>query len=135
MDKINIKKFNIDTSSLIVRICDYLNIKKPMLHSETPTEIIKELCVAKLCLAIGLTGSYNYKSDFFTFFSEIMGEALCEKLSINLRVARDEIRLVKYEGVNLVEQAKKFLNNDLIEESVLDIFELADKFKYVVKIK
>lgn len=135
MKNINLNKFSIDPISLKTKICDYLEIKQPKLHSNTAVEIVKELCVAKLCLAIGLTGKYNYKSDFFTFFSEIMGEAVCCKLSINLRIARDEIRLIKYEGVNLVEQAKNLLENELIEESVLDIFEMADKYKQIVKIK
>jgi hypothetical protein len=123
---------NDSREKIIEEICDFLGLDRPIMYSSTTEEAIKELCVARLCKAIGLTGVYNYKSDFFEFFSSIMGEAVCEKLAIKIRIACDELRLFRFERVNLVERVKSFLETESVEEAFLDAFELADKFKYII---
>ena len=127
---ITIKENNLQ--EIVSNITEYLNLNKIDLTSNTLTENIKELCVAKLCNIIGITCKYNYKSDFFELFSSLTGEALCEKFNLKIHIANDELRLIKYERINLVEKAKSFFLNENIEESILDIFNLADKFKYLI---
>jgi len=61
-----------------------------------------------------------------------MGEAICEKLNINIHVACEELRLIKYEHINLVAEVKSYLENETTEEAFLDAFELADRFKYLI---
>ena len=130
MNKINFSEINKD--NVLFQICDFLNIEQPNLEITSLKETIKQLCVARLCKAIGLTGKYNYKSEFFEFFSCVMGEAICEKLSIKMHIACDELRLIKYEHINLVNQIKSYLDSESVEEAFLDAFELLDKFKYLI---
>ena len=117
---------------IIEKVCEFLELQRPLMYSSTTQDAIKELCVARLCKAIGLTGVYNYKSNFFDFFSSVMGEAVCEVLSLKIHVAMDELRLFKYEHVNLVDSVKKFLETRSIEEAFIDAFDLADRFKYLI---
>lgn len=123
----------IERERVVAEICKFLGLERPKMYSHTVIDAVKELCVARLCKSIGITGTYNYKSDFFNFFSSIMGEAVCEKLNLKIHVASDALRLVKYEHINLVEEAKAYLNNETIEEAVIDTFNLADRFKYLIK--
>ena len=115
----------------IKRVCDFFRFEKPKITSLNLKDAIKEICVARLCKAIGLS-TYNFKSDFFDFFSNIMGEAVCEKLSINVRIASDELRLVKYNHINLVKETKGYLDNETVEEAFIDAFNLVDNFKYLI---
>lgn len=124
--------YGLDIENTIRKICTFFRFEKPNINSCTRNEIIKELCVARLCKSVGLTGKYNYKSEFFEFFSNIMGEAVCEKLSIKTHIASDELRLVKYEHINLVNEIKSYLDNETVEEAFLDAFELADRYKYLI---
>ena len=128
--------YEIDRELTITQICDFFKFERPILVSNTTNETIKELCVARLCKAVGLTGVYNYKSDFFEFFSSIMGEALCEKLKIKTHIAGEELRFVRYNQINLVNELKMYLDTETVEEAFLDAFDLVDKFKYLIpKIK
>ena len=130
MSTINI--YEIEKVDILEKVSSFLKLKQPILKSLTIKENIKELCVMKLCKVIGLSGNYNYQSEFFDFFSGLMGEAICERLSINIRIAPDELRLIKYEHINLVQTFKGFLNNASLEEAFLDAFNLADRFKYLI---
>lgn len=127
---ITVKENN--SQEIVSNITEYLNLNKIDLTSDTLTENIKELCVAKLCNVIGITCKYNYKSDFFELFSSLTGEALCDKFNLKMHIANDELRLIKYERINLVEKAKAYFLNENIDECILDIFNLADKFKYLI---
>ena len=129
----NINDYGEDHEKTIKKVCEYLKIERPKMFSTTINEAIKELCVARLCKAVGITGTYNYKSEFFNFFASIMGEAVCEILGIKVHVASAELRLIKYEHINLVEQVRYYLETETIEEAFLDAFELADRFKYLIK--
>ncbi len=128
-----IKFMEVDKEFALAQVSEFLKLKDVKLQAETLNESIKEMCVLRLCKAIGLTGKVNYKSDFFEFFACMMAEAICEKLNLKIHVARDELRLVKYEHINLINQIKYFLDNETVEEAFLDAFELADKFKYLIE--
>ena len=123
---------NLIDRQTIKQICDFLNLEKPNLNAETTQEAIKELCVARLCKAVGITRSYNYKSDFFNFFGCVMGEAICEILSLKAHVACDELRFVRYERINLIGEIKSYLENETVEEAFIDAFDLVDRFKYLI---
>lgn len=115
----------------IKQVCDFFRFEMFNIESENIENIIKEICVARLCKAIGIP-KYNFKSDFFNFFASIMGEAVCEKLSIKVRIASDELRLVKFNHINLVRETKNYLDTESVEEAFLDTFELVDEFKYLI---
>lgn len=132
MNMMNIADYGLDKDKAIEMICDFFKMDIPKLNSVSVNDSIKELCVIRLCRAVGLTGKINHKSGFFQFFASIMGEAVCEKLKIKTHVACDELRLVKYEHINLVNKTKQFLDTESVEEAFLDAFELADRFKYLV---
>ena len=82
--------FQIDKQETINKICKFLNLKQPESIESTTKEAIKQLCTLRLCKAIGITGNYKCKSEFFEFFSCVMGEAVCEYLSIKIHIASDE---------------------------------------------
>ena len=97
-------------------------------------EKIKEMCVTKLCNILGINYAYNYKSEFFKMYSEVLGQAICDILKINFVIADDKFRLFKYDGKNIIEECKKMLINAyedeiLLEESILDIFNFVDELK------
>lgn len=117
---------------IIKKICSFFRLENMHLKSEDLIDNIKELCVARLCKSIGLTGKYNYKSDFFEFFSSIMGQAVCEVLQINVNIACDELRLIKYNHINLIQEVVQFLTTETQEEAFLDTFDLVDRFKYLI---
>ena len=130
MNTININKT--ERVDILEKVSSFLKLKQQTLKSLTARDGIKELCVIKLCKVIGLSGNYNYQSEFFNFFSSIMGEAVCERISIKIRVAPDELRLIKYEHINLVQTVMFFLETKSLEEAFLDAFNLADRFKYLI---
>lgn len=122
----------LDKEQIISKVCKFLKLDSGEISSENVEETIKELCVKKLCKTVGLTGAYNYKSDFFEFFSSIVGEAVCVKLNIKIHIAGDDLRLVKYEKLNLIDEVYSFLEKEDIEEAILDAFNFVDRFKSLI---
>lgn len=122
-----------DNNEIIKKVCEFLNLKHNINNSDSIENFIKESTVKKLCEVVGLTGKYNHESPFFKFFSNIMGEAVCEVLNIKIRIACDELRLVKYCGINLVDKSVGYLKTESVEEAFLDTFEMVDKFKFLVE--
>lgn len=120
---------------ILQKVIKFLKIKNVKLTTNIVEECIKEICVAKLCSVIGIKCKYNYKSEFFNFFSSIVGEAVCRKLNISLKLAEDKYRLFKYEHINLIEHTISIFDMYDIEEAFIEIFEFLDKFKYVIKLK
>ena len=114
------------------KLQNYLNFAPSFFKSKCLTEKVKEICVAKLCDAIGIRCDYNYKNIFFNFFSSIMGQAISEKLELNLCVDEFNLRFVKFENVNLVKTAGLILERKEIDEAFIDVYELADKYKWVM---
>ena len=121
-----------DNNEIEKKVCELLNLKQDLNHTNSIENFIKKATVKKLCEVVGLTGKYNHESPFFKFFSNIMGEAVCEVLNIKIRIACDEVRLFKYSGINLVEKAIDYLKTESVEEAFLDVFEMADQFKFLV---
>lgn len=113
----------------IDKIKRYLELEYFKFSTTDAVEQAKETCVAKLCEVLGIKYTYNYKGIMFQIFSSVMAEAVCNKLKINLKIADDNLRLVKYNGVNFVEKAKSFLDAEDIDEATLDIFNFVDKNK------
>lgn len=110
----------------------FLKLNEYVIHSDELLEQLKELCVARLCKSVGIRCDYNYKSPFFEFFSAITAEALCEKLGFLFHVASDDLRLVKYEGVNLIQGVKKCLEQEDVDEAFIDAFNFVDNHKYLM---
>ncbi len=129
MNIINVTE--IDRENTINQVCDFLKVERPNMLCSSLKESIKKVCVARLCKAIGVS-KYNYKSDYFNFFSSIMGEALCEKLAIKTHIACDELRLVRYNNINLVSELKHYLDNETVEEAFLDAFDLIEQYKFLI---
>lgn len=130
MTEINNTK--IDRNILIDKLCTFLKLNKPKITSETNNETIKELSVARLCKSVGIWCEYNYKSQFFEFFSTIMGQAIVEKLKIKLKIAGDEFRLFKYRHKNLIDEVKYFLDTEDIDEAFIDAFNFLDEYTYLI---
>lgn len=127
-----INKQEISKAKAILKVADFLKIADYNINDDTIAEQIKRLCVLRLMKAVGVSGRFNCKSEFFEFFSSAMGEAICEKLGINVEIAPDKLRLIKYENINFVIAFEEFLNNDLLDEAFLDAFALADKYKHLI---
>ena len=124
---------NEEKDKMLERVCTFFHFEHTALAEKDLKATIKELCVVRLLKAIGLTkGIYNHKSEFFNFFATIMGEAVCQKLDINLRIASDELRLVRYNNINFIKEVKAYLDNESQEEAFLDAFNLVDDNKYLI---
>lgn len=119
-------------NEILSRLNSYLNFSHSIYYAEKLTEKIKEVCVAKLCDAIGIRCAYNYKNVFFDFFSSIAGEAISQKLNFRLTIDEYNLKFIKFDDVNLVASALTILNMKEIDEAFIDIYELADKYKWVI---
>lgn len=117
---------------IINSVCDFLKVNSPTFYGETLQDNIRELCVSRLCKSIGLRCDCNFKSDFLYFFSSFVGEAVAQILDIKIHIANDITRLFRHDGVNLVETAKSYLNFEEVDEAFIDIFNVADKYKYLI---
>lgn len=121
-----------DVNNVLKRVEDFLGLTKDVYTESSLIENIKEICVARLCVSVGVECCYNYKSDFFEFYSEIFGQAICDILGLRLTIASDELRLIKYNHINLVEEVKKYILEKEMEEAVLDSFNLIDGFQFLI---
>lgn len=130
METINM--LNLDKETTLKSVSKYLQVIMPIFKSDTLEEGIKELCVCRLCKSVGIKCEYNYKSEFFEFFSCITGEAVCQKLNIHMHLAPDYIRFIKYEHLNLVDCVTQFLETEDKDEAFIDIFNFLDKYKYLI---
>ncbi len=113
-------------------ISNFLKIAPSLGPEKSFKEQIKEMCVKKLCIIVGISGKCPCKSLFFDFFFSIMGEALCNKFHINESIACDELRLIRFENVNLIREFETYLNEKEVDDAFLEGFRLADKFRYVI---
>lgn len=120
-------------NDIIDRVCEYLGLDKPRLSSECIHENIKEICVARLCMAMGINCCYNYANSFFEFFSIITGEAVCHALKLNFHIAKDSIRLVRYENINFVQYVIDLFDTEDVDEAIIDSFNFARKYHNVLK--
>lgn len=127
--RLKLKDKNIE---VLERVCDFIDFEIPYLHEIELNGSIKEICVAKLCNVIGITGAYNYKSDFLNFFSDIVAEAVVETLGYKFHIADEQLRFFSFDHVNLVSKARGFLENNDKDEAFIDVFNMVDDFKYLI---
>ena len=111
------------------KIKSYLGLNNYNLINVINVEQVKELCVAKLCAVLGVNCAHNCNNDLFEIFSCIMGEAVCELLHIHVHIAKEDLRLVRYSGINFIKKSYQILEMKEIDEAVLDIFIFIERNK------
>lgn len=124
--------FNKENSMIdetIKTIKQFLDMEDYEFISEEKDEQIQEICVAKLCDILGVEFAYNCQSGMFQIFSIVLSEAISQRLRLGVRFASDELRLVKYNGINFIDKAVELINNPDVDEAVLDIFNFVDEHK------
>ena len=117
---------------IIRKIEEFLNIKQSNNCLLILRDQIKHLCIDKLCAVIGIKCKCNYESKFFSYFSSVVGQAVCQTLNIPIIIAEDKFRLIRYEHINFVERAVKILQENEIEEAFIELFEFLDKHKKIL---
>ena len=117
---------------ILVEICNFLQFERTKILSETLVEAVKELCVARLCEALGVGCAYNFKNEFFNFFSCIMGEAVSTRLGHNLGIDEYNLKFIKVENINLINSAHKMLENPNLDEAFIEVYNLALRFRHLI---
>ena len=113
------------------KACSFLRMDMPIFFSSTIEGKIKELCVCKVCASIGIKCPCNRSTGFLSFFSSVMGEAVSNKLNLEVAIACPELKFVKYDHFNLINEVEMFLENDDINEAFLDAFNFLERFKFL----
>ena len=62
-----------------------------------------------------------------------MGQALCNNLKLQLTIAPAGLRYIKYDGINFITKAEDYLNTEDIDEAFIDVFDLTDDHKEIIK--
>lgn len=121
----------------IAKVLDFLGLEnhESFLSGDGLDDLIKKLCVSKLCQVLGIRCAYSYKSPFFVFFSCLAADAIATKLNIKIGQAPCILRLIRYNNINLIEKAYEMLDDFDVDEYFIELFNLADKFKYQEVIK
>ena len=117
---------------ILLDICNFLQFERSKILSETLNDAIKELCVARLCQALGVGCAFDFKNEFFNFFSCIMGEVVSTKLGHNLGIDEYHLKFIKVENVNLIYAAATMIENPNLDEAFIDVYNLANKFKHLI---
>lgn len=131
---LTIKEFEIENElEKLQNFCSFVEMEVPTIYDNVKTAI-KQLCVERLCKTIGITCAVNVKNEFFNFFSCIVGQVIVEKLNLNLHIDDFNLKYVKFGNVNLIFSAKMLLENDNLDEAFINIFNLADKYKFVIEL-
>jgi len=115
------------------KACSFLKMDMPIFFASSIEGKIKELCVCKVCSSIGIKCPCNRSSGFLNFFSSVMGEAVCNKLNLDVSIACPELRFVRYNHLNLVQEVETLLENHDINEAFLDAFNFLERFKFVAE--
>ena len=115
---------------IIKKVSDFLHVECNF-KSSTLEENIKELCVARICKSIGIRCEYNYKSTLFEFCSCITGQAVADILGIKIDIVPPKIKCCRYDGINIYQEVKKFIETEEVDEAFCDAFKLLDKYKYL----
>ena len=113
------------------KACSFLKMDMPIFFSSSIEGRIKELCVCKVCASIGIKCPCNRNGGFLNFFSSVMGEAVCNKLNLDVSIACPELKIVKYDHFNLINEVEVFLENKNINEAFLDAFNFLERFKFL----
>ena len=124
---------NIQSAGEIVdKVCQFMNIEKPILFSKTAEEMIKEICVAKLCKVLGIKCTYNYRNEFFSIFSTLTGEAVARILDIKINITPYYLSCVKFDGINFIERMIAILNSPNKEKAIFDAYNFVNKYKHLI---
>ena len=133
INALSLNNVPITPDNVLNEVCKFVQIDCPTLSSNTPEEKIKEICVARLCKDIGIRCAYNYKNDFFDFFASIIGEAIVNKLKINLTIDKFNLKYVKFKNVNLINTAQQLLDkNSKIGDAFIAVYDFTNEYKDVI---
>jgi hypothetical protein len=124
---------NKTNNKIINRIRTFLCVKNSYNEQDDLIITIKKMCLEKFCDALGIKCGCNLDNEFMNFFATVTAEAVCNKLFINLRIAPDALRFVRYNGINFITRSIELLNNDDVDEAFIDIFNLIDDNKELIK--
>lgn len=117
---------------ILSRACKFLNFERAKILSVTLKDGVKELCVARLCQALGVGCAYNFKNEFFNFFSCIMGEVVSNKLGHDLGIDEYKLKYIKVENTNLITSAQTMFENPNMDQAFIDVYNLAKRFKHLI---
>lgn len=121
-----------DGEMVLSQVCSYFKMQKPNLTESLFDDRLKELCVIKIFEAIGVKNMYNRENRFFRFLSTCMAQAVSDILNLKLNIAPANVRFVRYDGINFVNQIAEYLQQDDIQLAVIDSFNLVDDNKQIV---
>lgn len=134
MDCIITNKSRVDNQEqMLNKVCSFLEMPMPNLTETEFVRQFRELCLIRLFDAIGVGNKYNSKNRFFGFVSLVVGQAVSDVLNLGVNVAPDYLRLIKFDGINFVNQIKQFLQTEDIEQAMIDAFDLCDDNVKTVK--
>ncbi len=127
MDCVITNKSRVENQEQIFeKVCSFLEMPMPDLIETEFVRQFRELCLIKLFYAIGVGNKYNGKNRFFGFVSLVLGQAVSDVLNLGITIAPDYLRLIKYDGINFVNQIKQFLQTEDLENAMIDAFDLCD---------
>lgn len=122
-----------EENEMLSRVCTFLQMEMPNLTEQSFDRAVKELCVIRLCKAIGIRNIYNCKNKFFKFYATVSAQAVSDILNLKLVIAPAELRFVKYNGINFVNRIKDYLQNEDMDEAMIEAFDLIDDNKDIVE--
>lgn len=117
---------------ILLQACEFLNFERKKILSAGLKDGVKELCVGRLCQALGVECAYNYKNEFFNFFSCIMGEVVSSKLGHDLGIDEYKLKYIKVENTNLITSAQTMFENPNMDQAFIDVYNLARRFKHLI---
>ena len=123
---------NSGEDTALLKVCEFLSVPTEQIEQMGVVDQIKQACLIRFNRVLGIRFKYGQQSQYFNFFSNIMGEAVCQHLNLPIKIAPDKFRLIKYDGVNLVYEVRKMLENFMVEEAFLQAFEFLDKYLYLI---
>ncbi len=92
---------------------------------------VKQQCTTKLFSALGINCKVNTNTHFLNFYSSVMGQAVISVLGLKLEIAPCNVKFVRYDGINFVNQATDYLLNS--QSAFLDLYNLMDSKKELIK--
>lgn len=127
MDCVITNKSRVENQEQIFeKVCSFFEMPMPKLTETEFVRQFRELCLIRLFDAIGVGNKYNSKNRFFGFVSLVVGQAVSDVLNLGINVAPDYLRLIKFDGINFVNQIKQYLQTEDIEQAMIDAFDLCD---------
>ena len=123
---------NIKDDLALQKVCEFLKVDSTLIEPSNVVQEIKDACELRFARAMGIRYGYNHKAPYFEFFGSIMGEAVSQHLGLNIQIAPDKYRLVKYNGVNLVNSVRHMLETCFVEEAFVKAFEFLEGYFFLI---